>query len=241
MSTTNRTFSGVLCLLFFGFYVFGSSAIAQLITPVSQNRYVSVRTSTQSSTDFGPFIGSVSIHGTGCSGSASQLSQINASSIVASGGVSGNYEADIGDVYIGSVTSQFSVAFAIAVHCSYSLIDNLDNNLSAAAFESLAGPTGTIFQASAQGDYSINGVLTPGQYVISTTVWIYIPSLSWIAHCSYNSDLELTAVPEPSTWPMVALGIGVLLGGLRVRRRSSVSAATEFPRPGRSPPQRKGA
>jgi hypothetical protein len=38
-------------------------------------------------------------------------------------------------------------------------------------------------------------------------------------------------VPEPSTWAMVALSIGTLLDGLRLRRRSSRSVAVESLRP----------
>jgi hypothetical protein len=34
-------------------------------------------------------------------------------------------------------------------------------------------------------------------------------------------SLAFAPVPEPSTWAMLALGIGAILGGLRLRRRSS--------------------
>jgi hypothetical protein len=34
-------------------------------------------------------------------------------------------------------------------------------------------------------------------------------------------NIVATAVPEPATWSLLTLGIGVLLGGLLRRRRSS--------------------
>jgi hypothetical protein len=58
-----------------------------------------------------------------------------------------------------------------------------------------------------------------GGSVIDSSAIMVVAEVSGIA--SGNGEIIITAVPEPATWAMVALGIGTVLGSLQLRLRSA--------------------
>jgi hypothetical protein len=205
-----------------------SNVTAQLITPVSQARSISANaggvTASTNAPDFRPFNASVS-ESANSFANASQNSQINGSSILASGGVSYSFPGN-GSGGSAGADSEFSVTFTIAAPSSYTLAMSFSFPYGGGGgVQSLSGTGGTIYQVlGPNGSGSTSGVLSPGQYVVSVDCET--------AHAvdsgqgSFSLDLEL--VPEPSTLAMVTLGLGVVLGARQFRRRSPRSANSEI-------------
>jgi hypothetical protein len=208
-----KTYIPLACVSVVALCCANSIVTAQLITLVSQDRYASVNSTTQSSTDFGSFNASVSYYVPGDEpyfgpliSDASQNSQINASPTNLQLIASGAADAHDGRPLAGDAwgDSYFSVTFTIAVPCSFSLTGESNGAIQ------FSGPNGPIDANS--------GVLTSaGQYVFSTSVGG--DGLDGFVG-SYNVDLALTAVPEPSTVALVGLG----LTGLLFRRHKGATA-----------------
>jgi hypothetical protein len=221
-----RTFSVAVCLLMLGSCVVSPNALAQLITPVSQYRSVSAWADQEASADFGPFVASFStnvVYGPPrypsagyLSVDADQNSEINASSIIASGqayfvpGPGGNPFG-----YGPFASSIFSVTFTIDESCSYSLSGEARLGYGGGYAVVLSDSTGSDIQRFLGTAFSTNGTLSAGEYVIGAGGDVNA-GLPWQ---SYNLDLELSPVPEPSTGILVSMSLFGLTFGTRCFRR----------------------
>lgn len=71
---------------------------------------------------------------------------------------------------------------------------------------------------------SLNSFSAPSSDFVSginTLTMVGGPTDNYLEGVRLQGDLTGTMVPEPSTWSLLALGVGTLFGGLRLSRRSS--------------------
>ena len=157
--------------------------------------------------------------------SASQLSEILGATVTASG------SADSGGVDLWSVAtgvSSFSLTFELTAAQEFSIAGSLSaDGRSSNARILFTGPAGTILDEwlhpSSVGnpppmhtDFSISGVLDPGQYtlVALSTVDDHASGRDPTASFSF-----VGVIPEPSTVVLLALGMGYLIAANKGRNR----------------------
>jgi len=215
--TTRLTFT---CLSMVCVFLVVPGSEAQLITPISQNRYVNDPYHSQSCGDFGSFNGSVSDSGTLGGGgnysvSASQNSEIDASSILGSG--TADVSVWLGHGFTSSSASYFDVKFSLAVPCSMVMSGTVYAMSGGYGNITLSGSPGTLFQSGGSGSTTTtNGVLAAGQYELLAQA----NASTGAGHGSYSFDLELAVIPEPATIALAGSAlVGLILCG---KRRTTV-------------------
>jgi hypothetical protein len=182
--------------------------------------------SSSAATDFADFDALVSssfgVVGNGASSSATQQSQIAATSIVATGSTTSS--GILGGV--ASATSNLAMTLQIPVATSYTLTGELAGNWDASASVQLVGPSGTLVGvfSSWQGEPSLfaySGVLEAGQYTLSASSFACSSELTNYCGQGYGSSYFDFAfvIPEPSTAILVGSGL-VVFAGLRRRPRA---------------------
>lgn len=116
---------------------------------------------------------------------------------------------DIFDLPLSSVYAQYN---------AQNINPLLTDNLSAYYGGPFPPPAGLAIGGSGSVTFDLSGLYTSFLYG-------YEDLNSGWAHSNPSGDIAAigyaTAVPEPSTWALLAMAIGTLLGGPRLRRRSS--------------------
>jgi hypothetical protein len=157
--------------------------------------------------DFDEFVGGVGI------ANASQTSTIGAT------GISGSSQTGVDGSGDGSGASVFDLTFRVDEVVGYALTGLVSTELESDAYVALLGPSGALYEPAltpggAEDSLSDSGTLNPGvdyRLVISSSH----PDGMSLQATQWTFGFDITAVPEPTTGLLCALG---LLGVALARR-----------------------